>query len=55
MGLNLKEVVYADFLKAILLSLFYGLLVVVPANFTIFQASNFSLLWISYCVFAITA
>jgi len=55
MGLNLKEIVYAELFKSILLSLVYGLLIVVPANFSIFQASNFSLLWIAYCLFGITA
>lgn len=55
MGLNLKEIVYAELFKSILLSLVYGLLILVPANFSIFQASDFSLLWIAYCLFGITA
>lgn len=55
MGLNLKEIVYADLIKAILLSLIYGVLIMVPINFTIYKASDFSLLLIAYCAFGITA
>ena len=41
--------------KAIVLSLIYGLLILIPANFTIFPASNFSLLLIAFFIFGVTA